>query len=78
MQRQTIIEHGPRRLWWAPWRQVCRCGLGAWPCYAQRMLERQARLLPLRAPDWNSAPTVLRAPLLTPGQAARTRQAPQS
>jgi hypothetical protein len=20
------VEHGPKRLWYAPWRRVCRCG----------------------------------------------------
>lgn len=67
--------HGPRRRRWRPWRRICRCGLAAWPCPALAMLHRQARWQ-APVPAWN-APTgrLPVAPLLTRGQAARSRQA---
>lgn len=74
--RTTIIEHGPRRRWFRPWGQICRCGLDAWPCPAERMLEQQARMVaearPAR-PPWN-APTGRYAtgPLMTRGQQQRS------
>jgi len=37
------IQHGPRRPWWSPWRVVCRCRMGDYPCAAVRMREAQAR-----------------------------------
>lgn len=30
-------QHGPRRLWYAPWRTVCRCG---WPDPGDCVIER--------------------------------------
>ncbi|MFI7547193.1 hypothetical protein [Actinoplanes sp. NPDC049599] len=56
------IQHGPRRRWFAPWKKVCTCGLGASPCYAVRMLADQVRMQP--------RPTVERA---RPGTAGRAR-----
>lgn len=75
------LTHGPRRLVWRPWRRVCRCGFGRWPCYPWLMLRRQARdretsraagraaVFPARPrhPAINAA-----APLLTRGQAVRS------
>jgi hypothetical protein len=75
MRRRQIIEHGPRRPWWAPWRLVCRCGLEAYPCPAERMLERQRQMRPPPRPIWDR-PTSMTpniGPLLTPGQLWRTR-----
>lgn len=71
------IRHGMRRRWWKPWSPICRCGLEAWPCYVVVMLDRQAsyrRPAANERPVWNG-PTVnvLAAPLLTRGQAARSR-----
>lgn len=78
MRRQrTIIEHGPRRLRLRPWRRVCRCGLGSWPCYAEQMLRRQAAASrpPNVRPGWDAPTTKLTpGPLMTRGQAARSRQ----
>jgi hypothetical protein len=67
--------HGPRRPLLAPWRRICRCGLDAWPCHALLMLQRQAANRPRVRPGWND-PTLNEssAPLLTRGQAARSRQ----
>lgn len=31
------MRHGPRRLWYAPWRTTCRCG---WPDAADCVIER--------------------------------------
>jgi hypothetical protein len=77
VRRERILTHKPRRLLLAPWRSVCACGLGAWPCPALRMLERQAAWRrPNSGPAW-AAPTRPHprvAPLLTPGQAARCRR----
>lgn len=80
------IEHGPRRLWYAPWKVICRCGLGAWPCYVVLMRERQRRMQPPPAVNnWparasgqtvrlprTAVPATTR-PLLTPGQAHRSK-----
>ena len=67
--------HRPRRPWWKPWRQVCACGLYRWPCPVPRMAvagppvnERPAWNGPTRR---NLSPA---APLLTRGQAARSRR----
>ncbi len=83
--RPRHLQHGPRRRWFAPWTVICRCGLGAWPCYAVRMLQDQARMQP-RDPGsatWSGPTTAIPAlrpflaaperPLLTPGQAHRSR-----
>ena len=40
--RDPYPIHGKRRPWYAPWRVICRCGLGAYPCPAKRMLDRAA------------------------------------
>lgn len=73
------LTHGPRRLVLRPWKRVCRCGLGAWPCYAYLMLRRQADMRKQansRRPAWDGATTRIPvAPLLTRGQLARSRQA---
>lgn len=75
------MQHGPRRLWRRPWRVICQCGLGAWPCPAQRMLARQAEFM--ARPAWDgrttqlalarSVPFTRSTPLLTRGQRARSR-----
>lgn len=78
MRQRTIIEHGPRRLFLRPWQVVCRCGLEGWPCYVVMMLQRQAALRAPTAtrPPWNGPTRNLpRAPQMTRGQAARSRQA---
>ena len=77
MRHPRYPTHEPRRLLLTPWLKVCRCGLGAWPCPALAMLQRQAagarRRQQARA-IWNG-PTgrVPIAPLLTRGQEARSR-----
>ena len=38
--------HGPRRRWHAPRTVICRCGLGAWPCYVILMRDRQRGMQP--------------------------------
>jgi hypothetical protein len=73
------VTHEPRRRWRALWRRECRCGLAAWPCPVMVMLIRQARnqLITRDAEksDWNGPTRNLPlAPLLTRGQAARSRQ----
>ena len=77
MRRHRIIQHGPRRRWWAPWHQVCRCGLDAWPCPVVRMREAQGAARPASRTEqhgWDQPTTHLqRAPLLTLCQARRTR-----
>ena len=75
--QHAIIVHSPRRLFWRPWQVVCRCGLGAWPCYAVTMLRRQAEMQPRQEAAGSRrgrSPVVppRRSPLLTPGQAARS------
>jgi hypothetical protein len=74
------LEHGPRRLLLRPWRRVCRCGFGRWPCYPWEMLCHQSAQARGRAPVYpvrRSGPPAAgaTAPLLTRGQAARSRQA---
>lgn len=97
----TIISHGRRRLWWAPWIVICQCGLEEYPCAALRMLdlqrrmrqdsvresERQRNARRTQASRWNAATALfpsgtsrkaemehrLNGPLLTPGQAHRSR-----
>lgn len=68
--------HQARRLLLMPWRRTCRCGLGAWPCPALAILQRQeAWKLGNTRPRWAGPTRQLPvAPLLTRGQAARTRQ----
>jgi hypothetical protein len=82
--RRRHTRHGPRRLWYAPWAVICRCRIGAWPCYVVVMLDRQQRMQPQpRENAWagrasvpafrlprTAAPTS--RPLLTPGQAHRS------
>lgn len=71
------LIHEPRRLLLTPWRRECWCGLGAWPCPALAMLQRQAAVAldRQRARSTWHAPTgrLPVAPLLTRGQAFRTR-----
>lgn len=78
------IQHGPRRLWLRPWKVVCTCGLESSPCYAVQMLQSQAWMQPRPtmartvrpsvAPLWNGHTQRLdELPLLTPGQAERSR-----
>ncbi|BEL09201.1 hypothetical protein Q0Z83_073920 [Actinoplanes sichuanensis] len=40
MGRDLWPKHGRRRIWWAPWRVVCRCGLAAYPCVVLRTVYR--------------------------------------
>ena len=40
--RDLYPKHGLRRLWYAPWRVVCRCGLEVYPCFVERMVARAA------------------------------------
>jgi len=77
--RRTIISHGPRRPWRRPWRHVCRCGLGTWPCPAERMRRQQQAWQTLDAarPAWTAPAEQLpllseRQDWLTPGQRARS------
>jgi hypothetical protein len=71
--QRNIIEHGPRRLWLRPWKVVCRCGLGAYPCPVVRMRDEQAEMIQTLNNRWNVQTGQYRvAPLLTRGQAART------
>lgn len=76
--KHNIIVHSPRRLFWRPWRKVCRCGMGPWPCYAVLMRQRQAAMQPPEDTRvWvGRSPVMPRrdSPLLTPGQVARSRQ----
>jgi hypothetical protein len=71
------IQHGPRRCWYAPWRMVCRCGLGPFPCVAARMLQRPKRVEPAAVVNaWNGPTAFIRTPpgragSLTPAQAWR-------
>lgn len=83
--RRRHTGHGPRRLWYAPWMVTCRCRIGTWPCYAVEMLERQRRMQPRPAENtWTARASVpafrlprtaapASRPLLTPGQAYRSR-----
>lgn len=78
MARRSAAQftHRPRRPLLSPWRRVCRCGLGGWPCHAMTMLQHQAAMRPVAArPLWDG-PTrnSLRAPLMTRGQEARSRR----
>lgn len=79
MSRQQLT-HGPRRLLLRPWRRVCRCGFGRWPCYPWLMLRRQATArargrAPVYPPTHRDRAVNDAAPLLTRGQVARSRQA---
>lgn len=78
--QHAIIVHSPRRLFWRPWRKVCRCGLGAYPCYAVLMLRRQAAMQPRQQETaWVGRSQVVppqRSPLLTRGQADRANPRP--
>jgi hypothetical protein len=75
--QHAIIVHSPRRFFWRPWQVVCRCGLGAYPCYAVTMLQRQAAMQPREGTRARVGRSPVmpprRSPLLTPGQAARSR-----
>lgn len=63
MRHQSVIEHSPRRLWWAPWRRTCRCGEPTFPCFVARLLiiegrQRQALAQQKRGnacPPWTAA-----------------------
>lgn len=75
--------HIARRRWWAPWRLVCACGAGWYPCPDTGRVPYaplgDGTTTPAR-PAWTSAattrilPNVRLSPLLTRGQAYRTRQ----
>jgi hypothetical protein len=75
MRRQggLHLAHGPGRLLFRPWRRVCRCGFGGWPCYVQTMLRRQAQgRAPVRQDPRPGGGMLDAAPLLTRGQANRS------
>lgn len=80
MRRRTDhITHGQCRRWRVFWRKACRCGMDAWPCPVVVMLELQARPHTTRPrapqPVWNQPTRRLNElPLMTRGQAARSRQ----
>lgn len=82
------LNHGPRRLWSRPWRRICTCGLGAWPCHAVRMRREQEAMRPAGEPSWAGPtarlPRLIGGPdpllrddreLMTPGQRARSARA---
>lgn len=73
------VIHEPVRRWRHPFEQVCACG-NALPCPVKMSLDRHARELRWAnvAPALNEATTWMPPirpdlPLLTPGQAARSR-----
>jgi len=82
-------EHFPVRRWWFPLRRVCVCGRWR-PCPPSRVTDRQGRVRlvdgdrvpwPNNPAAWHSTVTSELpnvgprfAPLLTPGQLARTRR----
>lgn len=77
LRAARYLRHGRRRPWLKPWRRVCRCGYGAWPCYPLAMMTAQAlwgQVAPDERPGWD-APTgrLPVATLLTRGQAARSQ-----
>jgi hypothetical protein len=72
--------HEPVRRWRHPFAQVCACGIGAWPSTVKTMLDRHAQKIRRgnTGPAWDEAtswvpPVRPPLPLLTPGQAARSR-----
>jgi len=84
--RRRHLAHGPKRLWLRPWRRICQCGMGTWPCHAVRMQSEQARMRSAAGQSW-TGPTK-RLPrivggsgpqpdrdLMTPGQLARSARA---
>jgi len=73
MQRRRT--HHPVRVWWAPWRHRCQCGCSWYPCPdgVPAAPAPDPQVLAAYRPDWN-APTVTSLPLLTPGQAWRSRR----
>ena len=80
-RRPKFPVHKPRRPWWNPLERVCACGLDAWPCPVKTMLDRSAQATRQRntGPAWNRPTTSTTTvqpdrPLLTRGQAARSRQ----
>lgn len=78
MQWRTAryLRHGPRRLVTRPWRRICRCGYGAWPCHPLTMLRLQAQWAPERdvRPSGNATTNRLPvAPLSARGQAVRNQ-----
>lgn len=81
------LKHGPRRLWLRPWRRICQCGMGAWPCHAVRMRREQKAMEPTPRQSWAGPtmplPRVMGGPgagrterdLMTRGQRARSAEA---
>jgi hypothetical protein len=61
MGRHGAEFHGPRRCWLAPWKVVCRCGYGPYPCEVEQIATAMARQRrtrrPERNPAWASTPT---------------------
>lgn len=46
------IRHDRRRIWWAPWRSRCACGVDAYPCPALRWRRAQAEVGLAAAREW--------------------------
>lgn len=46
--RSTYRGHGRRWTWRAPFHFICLCGLDAYPCHVERMLDRAELGDPLR------------------------------
>ena len=69
-------EHGLRRLWWAPWRRMCRCGRTQFDCAYERVVQAQtlrdhAGRAETNPPQRWNGPTSTMLPLLTLGQQHR-------
>lgn len=81
MSIKNHISHGPCRRWRTLWRTVCRCGIAAWPCPTRYVAVPPRRSEPRTTrpaedqPTWDG-PTrnLMQVPLLTRGQAMRSRQ----
>lgn len=75
-------RHRPVRKWWSPWQLRCACGVEWWPCPDALPDDRPPPAVSLRLydnrPGWDAPtaalPNVRETPLLTPGQAWRSRR----
>jgi hypothetical protein len=72
------VRHGPRRVWFAPWKTRCACGCEWFPCPDLIKVNR-------RPVSWNEKTSVYptttsrflprnQRPLMTPGQEWRSRR----